>query len=422
MFAALLPMTVNLLSAPILEGSIDWSSSSEFGSNATVMSGSSSAYFARWRWLSAGGIMANADIQSAAGFAGIAWENSTQGDDNSVQNRRCRHVVNNDKLPAGSIVYNVTIPCIVVHNITWPNTTIPTEVQRVLSNSSLVSVSASYPLANLDNPGVAVIFDPTNNTIKSPPTLQVGPRNASIPRGQSTPIYPPAFLFSGKLTVVLQLSKLHLYEPHLLDPFGYESPHNKINEGLNIDLDNGLTTESASYTFLEVDLTAGVITPAISTYVTSKVVEGGPADPDAGDIQPGPWVKEAMNVMSDAMVSIALMNSTGMGTWQNIYNYTETLVRLSYLSSWDMLQRKFDPNSDVLTITRIEPRVQASVSRNRVIGWLVIQVVFALTCLPILYLEKAHKDVGEIKGPSDFILQVHNRTDSEITNESGVTD
>ena len=399
---ALLPIIPQLLSSPLLEGSVDWESSSEFGAKVFVASKSSTANFARWRWYSAGAKMSDAEVKVAAGFAGVAWENATESA-HQPRSKRCRHVVNDDQFRVGSALHNVTIPCIIIHNISWPTAVMPDAIQAIFNNSAMITATGEDPFANADNPGIAVLFDPTNTTLKIPP--QIGQRNTSVNPSVAEPIYPSPFLFSGKMIAIVQLIKKYPYEPRLLDPFGYLKPNNNITTGFIVDLEAGQVEGDNCYTYLEVDFTAGVAMPETSTYITSKFVESGPLDPVNSDIYAGPWVKEALYMMPDVMVTVAIMNNTSLDTWNNIANYTENLIRSSYLGAWDMLNSRFDPNNTNLTASLAEPRLQASVSKAKIAGWLVIQALFTLTFLPIMLIQWEDENVESITGPVDFVEQ-----------------
>ncbi|ORY08042.1 hypothetical protein BCR34DRAFT_489018 [Clohesyomyces aquaticus] len=395
---ALLPIIPQLISAPLLEGSLDWKSSQEFGAKASAASANPTANFARWRYYAGGEQSSSPDIKIAAGLAGTAWQNATAPDSPS-RSKRCRHVVNNNRFPVGSALHNATVPCIVIHSVSWPDSPAPNSIIRVFNNSKDLSLSGDDSFASVDSPGIAVLFDPTNTTLKVyPPSRQ---RNSSL---LLRPAYPNPLLFSGKMIAIVHISKRYLYEPQLLDPFGYSTLNNSIARGEIYDFELGKVFNESVYTRLEVEFTAGVSTPESSTYISHRVVESGPSDPIKSDIQPGPWVKEALYLMSDVMTAVAIMNNTSLNTWNDLTNYTENLIRASYQGSWDMLHARFDQNSTNLTVTLAEPRLQASVSKPRVAGWLTIHLLFALTAIPVWFLEGTDDARKNINDPTDFIL------------------
>lgn len=211
-------------------------------------------------------------------------------------------------------------------------------------------------------------------------------------------------MFSGSMAAIILTSKRYFFEPHLLDPFGYSHLNNNATDGVQLSAEAGGWIPDRYYTYLNVNFTVGVTTPETSTYVTSRVVDGG-TDPQAFDIQAGPWVKQALYLLPDVMTAVAVMNTTSLDTWNNLFNYTEMLIRYSYLGAWDMLQRTYDNNSTNLTATTLELRLQASVSWTRVMAWFIVNFVFTLTGAAVLYLQK-NVDIPELKyidGPTKYL-------------------
>jgi len=391
---------------PVLEGSLNWQSSSEFGGTVSVAAGSPTANFASWRYVTNG--LSRAAVDRAAAFASLAWQNATIPNGNT-----CRHIVNDDQLPPGSTLHNVTMPCIVIHNISWPvlDAGMPIELQKFIQDSGNLSVSGDSPLSYIDNPGVAVLFDPTNETLPLPPVLST-PINGTFVI-LATPIYPDSFMFSGNMTAIVLTSKRYFFEPHLDDPFGYSHLNNNATEGKQLSAEAGGWIPDRYYTYLNVNFTVGVTTPETSTYVTSRVVDGG-TNPQALDIRAGPWVKQALYLLPDVMTAVAVMNTTSLNTWDNLFNYTEMLVRYSYLGAWDMLQRTYDNDSTNLRATLLEPRLQASVSWERVMAWYTVNLLFTLTGAAVFYLQKKIdiRHLKEIDGPAKY-LELQSPSDAE---------
>ena len=378
-FIAIRPQAVI---GPIFEGALDWTSSIELGdSTKQVASGNPDANFPSWRWYQSG-TTSRGDVRQAAGMGSLAWENSSTSDTTS---RRCRHVINNTKFPLGSILYNATIPCITIDSVSWPTSYTPEKqraVELVINNSSLLSVSGDPNIWGA-TPAGAVLFDPKNDTLKIPASLGFRSNSTLLPVSISTPVYPESFMFSGSMTAVVMLTKKFSFAPEV-DKFGFPNPNNVFPFG-SILIGSAYQPDRL-YTFLDVNFTVGVMTPKTSTFVTSRVVEGGDGNPQDADIQPGPWVKEALYLLPDVMMAVAEMNTTSLNTWNDLLGYTEKLIRYSYLGAWDMLQRSYDPNSTQIAATLAEPRLQASVSRARVLAWLGIQLLFTLTGLVVIYL------------------------------------
>jgi hypothetical protein len=389
---------------PVLEGALNWGSSSEFGGTASVQSGSPTSNFPLWRYVATNGLDRSA-VSRAAAFVDLAWQNGTLANGNTTQGSRpCRHVVNEDQLPTGSTLHNVTMPYIIIHDISWPTLdAIPLTIQQFINNSHLLSVSNDSPLSYVSNPGIAVLFDPTNETLSLPAVLSTLSSNATTST-ISTPVYPDSFMFSGTMAAVVQILKNNYYEPYLQDPFGLGHLNNNYSTGEELSVQAEGWIPSQIHTYLVVNFTVGVATSATSTYITSRVVE---ADSDGVDIQAGPWVKQALYMLPDVMSTVAIMNTTELNTWHNLINYTETLIRYSYLGAWDMLQRNYDENSTSLTATLLEPRLQASVSRARVLAWFFVNLLFTFSGVTVFILWQEDHEIADIKGPTEFLEKFH---------------
>src|SRR4051812_2586814 len=80
------------------------------------------------------------------------------------------------------------------------------------------------------------------------------------------------------------------------------------------------------------------------------------------------------------MSMLAAMNISYMATWDNLDDYIATLMHHSYLATMDMLHESFEQNDTaVLKAVPAEQRLQASVSRARVAGWLAASLLLTMT-------------------------------------------
>jgi hypothetical protein len=404
----LLLFGLSFIGAPLIEGALDWSSSSQLGEPgaARVATGNPTAQFFRWNWPSSGNMLDRQEIAEAASLASIAWERQTASNASDtttagtgLENRRpCRHVTNDTPFPVGSEIHNVTIPCIVVHNITWPTGETPSYIKTILDNSTAVSASNYDPFsAGVDHPGIGVLFDPTNTTLPLPVKFGTKKINIAV---IDQPSYPAPFGWSGTMATIIFLSRAYPYAPFLVDPFGYQALNNSIpnreERGHIISVRPGEAgvKPDRTYTYLTVNFTAGVRFSARGRYIKPNVIETDTEDDSDDDIVPGPWVREALYMMSDVMATVAVTNSSEMATWQNLQGYAEALIRYSYLGAWDVLQRQFDPNSTELAVTLLEPRLQANVNVARVLGWFVLNLGFTCTALslPFLWRDEVERD------------------------------
>lgn len=141
---------------------------------------------------------------------------------------------------------------------------------------------------------------------------------------------------------------------------------------------DGSDTYGRCFTYARVDLTAGVTRSPSSTYISNTVVEANLED-EFTEIEPGPWVQEAMYLMADVMSAVSMANSTGLGTWDNLDGYLSKLVRYSYQAAWDMLFRTFDDRLSDLKVRIYERRQEAKVSKARVFAWLSISSLLPLS-------------------------------------------
>ena len=167
--------------APLLSGAVNWNSTFEDGMSLNVTSGSPTSNFGLWGYFKAGNNVGErvGAIRKAAGLAATAWATDVNGTRNGTETTpRCRHVVNDNGLSANTTLLDVTMPCLIIHTITWPTTAtsdIPPAVTNIAKNSSQLSLSGDSPLSYVNYPGNGVIFDPTNtirNTLHQHPGLQ----------------------------------------------------------------------------------------------------------------------------------------------------------------------------------------------------------------------------------------------------------
>lgn len=378
--------------APILEGSVNWAAAFQAVGDVPVASGNPEADYNLWGWYGSKLQDRQAAVRRAAGMANLAWATTNGSAVSGAARKRCRHIVNDDQLPANSRLANVTMPCIIINSITWPTAPGPDIVQNVAADSELLSLSETTAFSFVNYPGNAILFDQTNTTLKLP--FESALANQEF-LNLEPPTYPSSFKFSGMMTAIVLLGKHYLRAPYFVDGFGYPQPENNFSTDFLLD--------QLDFTYLEVHFTVGVTTAPTSTYISSQVVEGD-TEPQEDDIAAGPWVHEALYLLPDVMSMVAVMNTTSLNTWGNLFNYTENLIRYSYQGSWDMLQRSFDPNTTTLVATIADPRVQATVSHVRVYCWLAINLLLTASIFPLLRLKaKCNRNIV-VDGPLALLL------------------
>ena len=95
--------------------------------------------------------------------------------------------------------------------------------------------------------------------------------------------------------------------------------------------------------------------------------------------------------MPVVMAQIAVMNTTQLPTWENINNYTATLIRYAYHANWDVLHSSFeDTDTAMLTVLPAEQRLQATVSFPRLFAWFGITLLVPVTGAIIGYIHSRY--------------------------------
>jgi hypothetical protein len=212
------------------------------------------------------------------------------------------------------------------------------------------------------------------------------------------------------MSVIILLSKRYDQDPYLIDPFGLTRsalPTSATSsELISIAAGGAGVQEDQLYTYLEINFTAGVRVAHTSTYIKHNLVEADGGDPNGTDIIAGPWVQQALYMVPDVMAMLAIINTTELATWENLFNYTETLIRYAYMGSWDALHRQFEPNNTVLVVDPWESRLEAKISLARVLGWLALNVAFGASGFLLYFLTKRDGELAEVKEFADFMDKV----------------
>ncbi|KAF3183497.1 hypothetical protein TWF751_004265 [Orbilia oligospora] len=344
--------------APLLSGSIDWASSSTPGDKSqNISSVSPTANFNLWYWYNVGGYIHNSHLRRAAGYAALAWANPAAVAKNgtSITGNGCRHVMNDDGLPVNSTVYNVTIPCIRVHSISWAvsaEEVSSADVELITGGESKKLSQISEDLSLYYTEGAMVVFD-ANKTYRVT---------------DDTSVLPSSTLFSGTKSVGLLLTRQDITRPLCrgLQPtiFG---PGNRYDKYYNPPDHNDF--HQNCYLVGKIEFTAGVTTSRLSKYIAPRIIEDS-TPIDEVIFEPDPWVQEAIWLLPDLMTMLSNLNSSLLPTWDNIDGYTEALLRQAYLGAWDAFHGAFQPVGPSVVAIPQEQRIVASVSFKRVFGWL----------------------------------------------------
>lgn len=373
------------LIAPLITGAVDWSPSFEFSRTLrSTQSGSPEANPLGWFWYYYQTADRRASVRRAAAMSTMAWDGS------AADRAYIRHVMNDVPhvtIPINSTLYNVVMPCIRIHSITFPTDPPPENIFNIAKNSAndeeksgtLLSRVEEAPLRYGVN-GNAVLFDPDDR-----------PNNFDglPPKDDSTFVMerPADYLKNGIMyAVILAGIPGKDGSPWVsCDKFQVSIFGKKPN---NIFRGTGGGNYDWCYTYAKVNLTAGIVQSPTSTYISDRVVEADLESPKL-ELKAGPWVKEAIYLMPDVMSNVAIMNSTALYTWDDIEGYLNRLIRYSYQGAWDMLYRSYENDTRILDVRYYESRVLASVSKARVFSWLALSVLLTFSAVVLVLGKKS---------------------------------
>lgn len=366
--------------APLLSGAVNWNPSLVPGSRIVrVYSASRSAQFDNFYEYTESRYTTTRDhiLKIAAGFASLAWSDSSTISTNgtSLTGNGCRHVVNDDGLLPNSTLINSVVPCIKFDNISWATSAndIPSKVIDLTLSSSLSLVNDSTDLYT--NPGHAVLFDP----------------NLLWNSSQDGLVLPTPTLVSGPKTLGLIIAHQSTYpDCTKLDTSSFGDLNNIPQYIYSWALES-------CYIFANITLTAGVVTSAVSRYISSRVIEDQ-TPIDEAVFEPNPWVQESFWLLPDLMTLVSLMNSSLLPTWDNIDLYAESLIRRTYLAAWDTFHMSYDEDGSISNAIPQEPRVKATVSYSRVFAWLGVSLLMTVGGILLLALPLKK---GEPDSPSN---------------------
>jgi hypothetical protein len=385
---------------PLFSGSVDWNVSFDYQSPVTVNSKDPTAKSSVWFWYNRQGIDRKNAIRRAGGVASSTWAafDSQQSQDGAFKTPggiACRHVTPNSA-PVNSTLRDATLPCIYIHDIAWsdqPPANDDDAWDYASSKADDLSAISDGPFGYVRS-GVAAVY--SKELWDSPFTVEYDVDN-------SIATFPKPTKWSGKMTVLLLLGRQDAVgcKPISDNAFGNTSYITDKVKGVFQAHANAYDENCMAWG--TVTFTAGAIKAPESTYVTDRVVEYYPVMPDESGqisaaqelevisaIQPSIWTRDALWTLSDGMTQIAVMNTSLLPTWENLDNYTGTLLKYAYLSNWDMLHASFeDTDAEQQTLLAAEPRLQASVSFARVFPWFCITTLVPLTGFLLRFLHRS---------------------------------
>lgn len=401
--------------SPLLSGAVDWDVGSEYNPTlAQTQAGYPGVDPLFWFWYYFSSETRRAYVRRAAAFASIVWDGAAS------DRGHCRHLVNDDGFPVNSTVLDAVVPCIQIHSITFPSTPPPADLARIVHGSVHASDRVDKLTRVRDAPfrysidGNAVLFDLEDRPgpfDEFPPEEEGGFRREVPSPYIQTGLMHAVVMVNG--TVPLNGNNCTDLTENIFGMTRFNNIFTPVREG----------NYYRCFTYAVVNLTAGVAVSPSSRYISPRVVEADLRDADM-DLQPGPWVQEAMYLMPDVMSMFSMMNSSSLPTWGRLEEYVNRLIRYSYQGAWDMLSRSFEPNQELLPVRLYEQRQVAQVSRPRVFGWLGASLAMTISC--VLLVLGGHFSTRSIvlEGPvSAFVtdsspLLARMGLDRDITNAS----
>lgn len=361
--------------APVLTGAIGWQHVSRPIGNQQVPYHWSDALPDAWFWY----IYSPGDVRRASMFA-----TGNAAFSRNIGTAECRHVMTySGVMPVNSTLVGATLPCLDIHSISWDAKSqfldnITTQLRVEHKWKSDMSLGGEAPFTTYHT-GNAALFAPT--LLKERPDY-----NATIDWSNKSAPLPQSTVFSGvkKIALLIRRARANGCSPVGGSIFGNATSLNRLQ---NVYADSSLNhVYENCFLIGTVNFTAGVIRNQSATYIMPRVI----AAERKSDMQlePDPWVEEALYLLPDVMPKVSIMNVSLFATWDNIDGYVADLIRLSYMATWDSLNRRFNYAPHFLTAHRNGPGLQAVVSVRRVIAWLLAQFLLSISGVVLMYLQR----------------------------------
>ncbi|KAF3392052.1 hypothetical protein DPV78_010277 [Talaromyces pinophilus] len=310
---------------PLFSGSVNWNFAIQYGLPYQVGGGSPTASSSLWYWYLTQRVTRLMSTRQAEGLASISWtstdvQTAVNGTGGIYGGISCRSVIS-DTVPVNSTIENAVVPCIQIHSITWPNETVPADIEYYTSTSNgNLSIIGDTPFFDYEHGGVTVIFDrerpvwDTYYNIYNQPAFSISAQYAPFPN---------ATIYHGSMAVVVFLLRQEANgcNPVAGQSFGNTNPFGPtgyINEHFGINPFPGFAnTQENCFVYGTVNFTAGVVRAPSSTFVSPRVVEYYPPGVDVANeesvvsainqasntIEPSIWTREALWLMPDVMTS-----------------------------------------------------------------------------------------------------------------------
>ncbi|KAF8245488.1 hypothetical protein K440DRAFT_634182 [Wilcoxina mikolae CBS 423.85] len=342
-----------------------------------------------------------------------------------LQPNFCRHVVQQDLQV--NVTLNVTFPCIKVEDPKWISDP-PSAVKTWLNSTNNTSIIGTE-LFSFGQVGAVVLFDvdkwPTGDKYEAAKTA-CQKAQATDPAPANAVVQLPTTQSGGSLTSEAAYSAQIVSSPAKVPPRvaakrdlvsrdtaaspcdGLDTPPDP-NEFkgtkyvvIFASVHDGTKCSDIATTFGElpsdaklfsireekdapcfiagtVDITAGVMNNVEGKAINTKAVD---IQRDDGKIGDNRWVNETLFLLPDVMNMVALTNMTAsIRRWQNIPNYTKSVIQYSYSATWDAMDQKFSPADGGIPTRQQVTILIATVKEARVYAWLGINLLFTISGL-----------------------------------------
>lgn len=390
---------------PLLSGSINWNFAIGYATAIQLPKIPASSTSPVWGYYIEGSLRLRTPIK-ALGILATLWS----ADDLQISKGEtaaaalggatCRRFMPNS-WPVNSTLINATVPCIQIHSITWPAQAAPDDLKSYEDEFN----NSTNPLFDPGLAGSAVLLNATKPTWYPVPNV--------------TNTFPAQTKWSDSATVVLyitqQFSSCSSSNTTIFGDPSYLSSHLPSNNPFDVWKSSDGSRTCFAYGI--VNFTAGVVRAPESNFVSPRVVEYNPLAPRDGPpptqeevaaaIGPSVWTEVALSLMPTVMTQISVANSSQLPTWENVDNYTATLIRQAYFAAWNALNSDFpeaEPDGETLIVHPAQPRLQASVSLARVFAWLVITLFIPATGIILGCVHKRYCERKMIQGTVSLLF------------------
>ena len=368
----LLMMVPSGFITPLLSGSIDWKSRTEYEDTTSVRGGfgpDQTGLVPNDSWV-AGTPDANfalAILMTAIGIASVTWVDETPYQNvSSVGKYR---YIPTDPAPIHTEVKDVPIPVIEVHSISWRDTLEDWAVDLVLHQTKIIYTSKDSVRQQSFNIGNGILFH--NKTTF--PDSEGSTKIASTTR---------------KIAVLAERYMEGIYDSRATN--------------MSCDVLGGLKErwgDVSSYTFLpgpwgtcwvvgNINFTTGIRYFDTGRYIMNQTIEARRTGNDTENLVGDVWTEQAIYMLSDMMSTLPMMTATRRARARgDLTQYTEELVHQSYTAMRTAIY-PYSPEQLELKTRCLVYYIYAKVDRMRVVAWLILNLLLPVSALLVSWIER----------------------------------